>query len=414
MTTCLKTFGPKVRLKEVFKCNNKPICVFDSEGGIIFKNDSYSSLFNGFDMFDHIMQVKREGSSGSGSSGSGLGPGGTSWKVKIMRDNASYDVNVTTDPSKGTHCVIVDDLNEYISHQTGLLEFHAYHTNFVKSLYPKHIVDAIFKKDLRDIARHHKNVTICFADIRGFTNTCSTLQPEDVMLFLNSLFGDFDMLLKKHGIFKLETVGDCYVTVAGLMGQNNDGDYVLEANDASVSAENMVAFAKDMISTAYGTRIPGTRKNVEMRVGVHTGDVTSGIIDCAMPKFSLFGDAMNMASRMETTGKPMHVHVSEATYSLLKNKQSFIRLSTNIKGKGEHTTYMLSCANRSIRHSLSMPSMTHVDRECGIIARPSSSNLTNLMRIVNMASPPACLAVYRKSFDTEMSQVSNAKPIMFL
>jgi hypothetical protein len=295
MALCPGTlFGPRVKLKEVLKTNNKAMCVFDNDGEELFKNDAYVATFEGFGMFDHVVGARAARGACRKNA----------WKSKIVHNNSNYDINIMmgTGTGKGTYCVIVDDINEYITHENEINTFHSQQISFIKSLYPKHIVDAIFNKDLANIARHHKGVTICFADIRGFTSTCSALDPKDVMVFLNQLFGQFDVLLKKHDIFKLETVGDCYVSVAGLMVHNEDGEYVLdEAKDASVSAENMVAFARDMIRTAFKTHIPGTNQNVEMRVGIHTGDVTSGIIDNAMPKFCLFGDAMNMASRMRCT-----------------------------------------------------------------------------------------------------------------
>jgi class 3 adenylate cyclase len=365
------------------------MCIFDTYGAKLFENDAYVASFKGFDMFGHVVGCK--------------GTCGNAWTSKIVHNSSSYDINILMGVGPGTYCVIADDVNEYVTHENETASFHNQHIRFIKSLYPKHITDAIFKQDLTNLARHHKGVTICFADIRGFTSTCSRLAPEDVMQFLNHLFGLFDVLLKKHGLFKLETVGDCYVSVAGLMAHNDDGENVLildGENDASIAAENMVEFARDMIQTAFKTRIPGTNQNVELRVGIHTGDVMSGIIDNAMPKFCLFGDAMNMASRMESAGRPMHIHVSDATYGLLKSnksKEGFGRLSLDIKGKGEMTTHLMSCASRlTWLQSQSTPNMTNTEKEPELAIHESSS-LTNLMKFVNLVSISPTMM--RKSLD---------------
>lgn len=372
-----KKYRPRrVRLKHVLSSNSKPICVFNYEGEKLYTNTQFNCDFDANKLYELIIKEKNKEKNKEA----------LIWHCKYNEDNEAtefYDIVVTDNREMKMYVVFADYVND-----TELQEFCNQYNSFIKAMYPKHIVDAILKKDLHNISRTHKNVTICFADIRGFTSTCSTMNPSDIMQFLNKLFGKFDLLLRKHDIFKLETVGDCYVTVSGLLTQNADGEYIIvdSQKDPTIAAENMVAFAKDMIATAYSTTIPGTNSNVEMRVGIHTGDVTSGIIDNEMPRFCLFGDAMNMASRMETTGKPMHIHVSEQTYALLRNKRCFVRQSVDVKGKGEKMTYYLNCTRRSTFSSCSMPSLQQLG---------NNNSFANLIKIVSLAvSNPK-----RKSFD---------------
>jgi class 3 adenylate cyclase len=375
-------------IENVFKSNKKPICIYALDGELVFGNIAFQLQFKTeteTDLFEYVMMGRPLGNQ-------------LTWNCNVIKGGINWDIHASIDDASGTLCIIADDIDQYISHEKELIGFYDQHMCFIKSLYPQHIIDALFNKDVRNIARQHTNVTICFADVRGFTSMCSSLKPEHVMSFLNKLFGGFDLLLKKHDIFKLETVGDCYVTVSGLMTLNNDGSYVLEPKDAVVAANNMLAFAKDMMDTAFVTRLPGTNDHVEMRVGIHTGDVTSGIIDNVMPKFCLFGDAMNTASRMESTGKPMHIHVSEPTYALANIKKNFRRRSTDVKGKGEMTTYMMNCANKL--HSASMSDVDfHVSTE--LRQTSSATNFNNLMKFANITTKRVINAT-RKSFDMEL------------
>lgn len=340
----------KSRLKSLKKAIMpfcKPVCVYSKDGCLLYSNESFNNIFSNTDMFDCITGRKYRHFLDDSNSG----------VVHLLtKDGRSFDVYVTYEGRSNQYVVIADDISKYTEQQNKLFQFHEYHTNFIKSMYPKHIIDALYRNRLDSLSRHHKNITICFADIKGFTDLCSTLKPSKIMGFLNALFGEFDSLLVKYNIFKLETVGDCYVTVSGLVNHKENGDYIVEQMDSVLAAENMLNFAKDMINRAYRIRIPGKLNHVELRVGINSGDVTSGVIDNTMPKFCLFGDAMNMASRMETTGKAMHIHVSSSTYSLLsdKEKEKFVKVNTFIKGKGEIETYLLCCRKR-VQRTSSMP-----------------------------------------------------------
>ncbi|EFJ48016.1 guanylyl and adenylyl cyclase family member, partial [Volvox carteri f. nagariensis] len=116
-----------------------------------------------------------------------------------------------------------------------------------------------------------------------------------VMSLLNSLYSRYDAMLDKYGVYKVETIGDCYFVAGGLIHEDEDG------------------MAAAMLSAAREVLMPTTGLPVEIRIGLHTGPVVSGVVGTRMPRFCLFGDTVNTASRIESTGLPGAIHASEAT-----------------------------------------------------------------------------------------------------
>eukprot|EP00798_Chlamydomonas_sp_ICE-L_P019701 gene19701-26393_t len=197
------------------------------------------------------------------------------------------------------------------------------------------------------IARRHENVTIMFADVVGFTKACTEMEPEQVMSFLNVLFKSFDDLLHIHNVFKLETVGDCYVAVAGIFDEANGTPG--EGNPANVTVCQAFEYAKKIMCVAWKINMPTANKPVDIKIGLHSGAVTSGIIDPRRPRFCF---TMNTASRMESTSLPGHIQVSEEVYSLLsqENKSDFKQQTINAKGKGKMCTYIMDCKELPLSH----------------------------------------------------------------
>ncbi|KAJ9530129.1 hypothetical protein QJQ45_023407 [Haematococcus lacustris] len=205
-------------------------------------------------------------------------------------------------------------------------------------------LDAAAAASNSSMARHHKAVTVLFADIRGFTTMCNTLPPEEVMMFLNGMFTAFDALVEQHGLYKLplsrllhcvvvpamrrirhavqiETIGDALMVAGGLLQVGPDG--VARINDSpegdTQHATKTLAFARDMLRTANTIVMPRgqPQDTVQLRVGIHTGSCMSGVVGRKMPRFCLFGDTINTASRMESTGQAQCVQVSQATWQAL-------------------------------------------------------------------------------------------------
>lgn len=217
------------------------------------------------------------------------------------------------------------------------------------------IIDNPFKKDSLVLSRllpvsksskYHESVTIMFIDIVGFTSASSLQHPCNVMKFIQNLFQRFDELCLRYGVFRYETVGDCYVICTGLVNTYRDGtiDYLIDGENSD-HANQSVRFAIKLAKEASKIRMLGNTGGVSLRIGGHTGPIASGIISKTFPKLCLFGDTINTASRMESTCHPSNMHITESVYNLLDSdlKEQFEqRKSVFLKGKGVYNTWTLN------------------------------------------------------------------------
>jgi class 3 adenylate cyclase len=189
------------------------------------------------------------------------------------------------------------------------------------------------------------DVSVIFADISGFTAWSSEREPVQVFQLLESLYSAFDDVGKKLGVFKVETIGDCYVAVVGL------------PTPRPAHAVVMCRFAHEMhkcissLTKQLEVQLgPGT-SDLQLRIGIHSGPVTAGILRGEKSRFQLFGDTMNTAARMESTGKRGKTHVSQDTANLLTKfgKQHWLTSREEVvyaKGKGELQTYWIHTTRR--------------------------------------------------------------------
>ncbi|MGA1283243.1 MAG: adenylate/guanylate cyclase domain-containing protein [Prochlorothrix sp.] len=186
------------------------------------------------------------------------------------------------------------------------------------------------KREQRAIAESYAEVTLLFADIVGFTSFSSSVSPEDLVHWLNQVFSDFDTLAESFGLEKIKTVGDEYMVAAGLP--------LYRPDHAEVIAEMALAMAEAM---TYHPTPQGDR--LKLRMGINTGAAVAGVIGIRKFIYDLWGDTVNVASRMESSGKPGRIQVSEATYHYLKEKYRFQRRGrVRVKGKGWMMTYWLT------------------------------------------------------------------------
>mmetsp|Transcript_2536 Transcript_2536/g.6381 ORF Transcript_2536/g.6381 Transcript_2536/m.6381 type:complete len:1225 (+) Transcript_2536:138-3812(+) len=190
------------------------------------------------------------------------------------------------------------------------------------------------------IADLFPETSILFADIAGFTAWSSAREPSQVFTLLETVYRAFDEIATRRRVFKVETVGDCYVAATGLPEPRID------------HAVAMVRFAKDcmfkmqVLTRTLEVSLGPDTADLAMRMGIHSGPVTAGVLRGERSRFQLFGDTMNTASRMESTGIREHIQISQDTADLLvaAGKNSWIRPREDVvvaKGKGEMQTYFV-------------------------------------------------------------------------
>jgi adenylate cyclase len=190
-------------------------------------------------------------------------------------------------------------------------------------------IAARLKRGERRIAERHPETTVLFADLVGFTPWAAHTDPADVVDFLDSLFSRFDELAAANEVEKIKTIGDSYMAVAGAPTPRSD-----HALAATSLARAMLAAVDDV---RRDTSVP-----LELRVGLASGPVVAGVIGRRRILFDIWGDTVNTASRMESSGVPGRIHVAEATRDLAQGRYSFERVDpVEVKGLGRLTTYLL-------------------------------------------------------------------------
>lgn len=179
------------------------------------------------------------------------------------------------------------------------------------------------------IAEHFDEVTILFADIVGFTTLSSRLTPIELVSLLNQMFSKFDALAERYGLEKIKTIGDAYMVAAGLPVPRIDHAEAI-ANMA-LAMQAAVRYFNSQQSEQF-----------QIRIGINTGVVVAGVIGTKKFIYDLWGDAVNVASRMESSGEPGAIQVTAATYELLKEQYVLEeRGIVEVKGKGVMKTYWL-------------------------------------------------------------------------
>ncbi len=196
------------------------------------------------------------------------------------------------------------------------------------SILPKPIAERL-KRAEENIVDTFKDVSVLFADIVGFTKLSATLASDELVILLDRIFTTFDLLAEKHKLEKIKTIGDAYMVVGGLPAP-------LE-NHTSAIAEMALDMLRAVEKLADEMNLP-----IQVRIGINTGPVTAGIIGRKKFIYDLWGDMVNTASRMESTGLPGTIQVTEATYQQLSDKYLFkVRGEIPVKGKGMLRTYFL-------------------------------------------------------------------------
>ena len=197
------------------------------------------------------------------------------------------------------------------------------------NILPQSIVEQLKEKpDL--IAEQYDEATFLFADIVGFTSFSAAMPPEEVVKLLNEIFSTFDQIVERQGLEKIRTIGDSYFVAGGLPIRRED--------HAEAAAEMALEMQKAIADFQWSNG-----ESIKLRVGINTGGpVVAAVIGIKKFAYDVWGDTVNIASRMESQGVPGKIQVTAATYEKLRDKYLFKeRGAIAVRGKGEMTTYWL-------------------------------------------------------------------------
>ncbi|XP_058979391.1 atrial natriuretic peptide receptor 1 isoform X1 [Musca domestica] len=184
------------------------------------------------------------------------------------------------------------------------------------------------------VAETFDQVTIYFSDIVGFTAISAESTPMQVVQFLNDLYTCFDSIVENFDVYKVETIGDAYMVVSGLPIRNGNQH-----------SREIARLALALLEAVHNFKIHHRPNDkLKLRIGLHTGACVAGVVGLKMPRYCLFGDTVNTASRMESNGEALKIHISEKTKLALDAFGTFITTKRGyvpMKGKGEMLTYWL-------------------------------------------------------------------------
>lgn len=227
------------------------------------------------------------------------------------------------------------NLEELIRERTEELEIEKQKTEkLLTQMLPPLVAEAL-KKGCTVEPEGFDLVTLYFSDIVGFTTISAMSEPIEIVDLLNDLYTLFDAIIGSHDVYKVETIGDAYMVASGLP-RRNGSRHAAEIANMSLDILSSVGTFK----MRHMPEVP-----VRIRIGLHSGPVVAGVVGLTMPRYCLFGDTVNTASRMESTGLPYRIHVSQSTVEILQELSEGyeveLRGNTELKGKGTEETFWL-------------------------------------------------------------------------
>jgi len=225
----------------------------------------------------------------------------------------------------------------------------------------------------------YENVTIYFSDIVGFTDLASEMNPLEVAKFLHEVYTCFDAVIKHCDVYKVETIGDAYMVVSGLPRPTEK-----HAGNIASMALNLLSQSKNFNIGKF--RKQKTNETLQIRIGMHSGPVAAGVVGHSMPRYCLFGDTVNMASRMESNGEAGKIHISSQCnreLSIIGGYNTVERGWIDVKGKGVVQTFWLKGTMGSETIQPKTPDAT-IRR--GTIFQASDSLIENSVYLTNESS----------------------------
>jgi class 3 adenylate cyclase len=204
--------------------------------------------------------------------------------------------------------------------------------NLLLNILPKETAEEL-KETGRAKAKSYDNVSVFFSDIRGFTNLAEHLPPAELVSEIDYYFRNFDRIMAKHNIEKIKTIGDAYMCAGGIPEPNTT--HAVDLVRAALEVQEIVQAHKE-------ARMKEGRIHFEVRIGIHTGPVVAGIVGERKFAYDIWGDTVNVAARMESSGEVGKVNISGATYAQVKDQfRCTYRGKVSAKGKGEIDMYFV-------------------------------------------------------------------------
>ena len=181
--------------------------------------------------------------------------------------------------------------------------------DIIAQMLPKSVAEDLAKgKTNAEICKSYDCVTMLFSDVVTFTIICSKLKPTQVVQLLNNMYTLFDFLCDQNAVYKVETIGDAYLIVAGC------------PNKAANHALKICDMAFDMMDGIKILKVPGSGDDIHMRIGIHSGPVVAGVVGLKMPRYCLFGTNVGLTEKFESNSKPDMIHISEKTIEHLSSQ----------------------------------------------------------------------------------------------
>ncbi|EFJ51557.1 guanylyl and adenylyl cyclase family member [Volvox carteri f. nagariensis] len=257
------------------------------------------------------------------------------------------------------------------------------HMRLLHAMIPKKVVSTLRRG--RIFTESFEVVTVLFSDIVAYTTMSAQMAPIEVVQMLDELYQEFDNLAEKHRLYKLDTIGDAIMLVGGAP----------HCEGAAAAAARVAQMGLDMIRVT-STKVLAGGHVVKIRVGIHSGPAVAAVVGRKAPKYTLFGDTVNTASRMESNGSPMRIHISGATAELLEQAGGF-----NVEPRGGGHVHVLG-----YRHAAVAAAAFPAIREAGLMSPPpvvrsrahgngpgrQTSNLNPLVLSPSLDGPPEAVA----------------------
>ena len=200
------------------------------------------------------------------------------------------------------------------------------------NILPSEVADELKEKGYTT-AKSFDEVTVLFSDIKGFTSVAEKMTAQELVKEINTYFSAFDGVIQKYGLEKIKTIGDAYVAAGGLPEKN------------SATVQNVVEAAiamQEEIGKLKQERVSLNKPYFELRIGIHTGPVVAGVVGIKKFQYDIWGDTVNLAARMEQSGVPGKINISQHTYELVKEQFNCVhRGKIEAKNKGEIDMYFV-------------------------------------------------------------------------